>query len=195
MPALTPHERQFLTALLENGVASNTDIAKQMGLSPTAVRKIRMKLEGNGIIRGYRPVLDLPVMGIQVFTLLELRILPKGWAEERGASIQGHLVRHENVIAVYRLPEGQATHAVVAGFRNQEEVDRFLHVLQSQYSELLEIRHCYTFSTKSVLKDNPQGILTKVLLEWNEAKLPSGLTGMPVRVPVQAESAEEGRET
>ncbi len=182
MPELTPHERQLLMALLEDGVASNTDLAKVLRVSPTAARKIRMKLEKSGIIRGYRPVLDLSVLGVHVFTLLELRILPKGWAEERGASIQGHLVRHENVIAVYRLPEGQSTHAVVAGFRNQDEVDRFLHVLQSQYSELLEIRHCYTFSTRSVLKDNPRELLNMILLEWDEAKMPRALTGMPVRV-------------
>lgn len=182
MPELTPHERQLLMALLEDGVASNTDLAKVLRVSPTAARKIRMKLEKSGIIRGYRPVLDLSVLGVHVFTLLELRILPKGWAEERGASIQGHLVRHENVIAVYRLPEGQSTHAVVAGFRNQDEVDRFLHVLQSQYSELLEIRHCYTFSTRSVLKDNPRELLNMILLEWDEAKMPRALTGMPLRV-------------
>jgi DNA-binding Lrp family transcriptional regulator len=192
MPALSPHERQLLMALLENGVASNTDLAKQLGVSATAARKIRMKLERTGIIRGYRPVLDLSILGANVFTLLEIRILPKGWSEEHGASIQGHLVRHENVIAVYRLPEGQATHAVVAGFRNQEEVDRFMHVLQSQYSELLEIRHCYTFSTRSVLKEDPRGLLTKILLEWEGAQLPRALTGMAVRIPssVAMEEAE-----
>lgn len=191
MPDLSAHERQLMLALLENGVASNTDLAKQLGVSATAARKIRLKLEKNGIIRGYRPVLDLSIMGIHVFTLLELRILPKGWSEERGASIQGHLVRHENVLAVYRLPEGQSTHAVLAGFRNQEEVDRFLHVLQSQYSELLEIRHCYTFSTRSVLKDNPKELLTKALLEWEEERMPRALTGAPLRLPTGAAAHEE----
>ncbi len=194
MPALSPHERQLLMALLDNGVASNTDLAKVLGVSPTAARKIRMKLERTGIIRGYRPVLDLSVLGVNIFTLLELRILPKGWAEERGASIQGHLLRHENVMAVYRLPEGQTTHAVVAGFRNQDEVDRFLHILQSQYSELVEIRHCYTFSTRSMLKDNPKELLTKILLEWEEARLPRALTGMPVRVPMPSGPISEEAE-
>lgn len=194
MPALSPHERQLLMALLENGIASNTDLAKVLGVSPTAARKIRMKLERTGIIRGYRPVLDLSVLGVNIFTLLELRILPKGWAEERGASIQGHLLRHENVMAVYRLPEGQTTHAVVAGFRNQDEVDRFLHVLQSQYSELVEIRHCYAFSTRSMLKDDPKELLTKILLEWEEARLPRALTGMPVRVPTPSGPISEEAE-
>lgn len=188
---LTTNERQFLMGLLADGSASNTDLAKLLRISPTAARKIRLKLEKLGIIQGYRPLLDLSILGVGVFTLLELRILSRGWAEEGGASIQGHLVHHQNVLAVYRLPEGTSTHAVLAGFRNQEEVDRFMHILQSQYSELVEIRHCFTMSSRSVMKDNPRDLLAKVLSEWDNARLPSSLTGSSVRLPSRAAAIEE----
>lgn len=185
MPHFTSHERELLLALLAKGDASNTDLAKQLHVSPTAARKIRLKLESNGVIRGYRPILDLSSLGIQVFSLIEVRLLPAGWKAGSGAGVQTQLARHENVVTIFRLPEGQITHAILAGFRNLEEADRFLHVLQSNYPDLLEIRHTYTFSSKSVMKDDPRGILTKVLLEWEEAKLPQALDNLPVRLPTE----------
>jgi Lrp/AsnC family leucine-responsive transcriptional regulator len=183
MPELSGHERELLLALLANGMATNTELARQLRISPTAARKIRMKLERAGIIRGYRPILDLSILGIQVFSILEIRLLAKGWESGGGMGIQGQLLRHENVMAVYRMPEGHVTHIVVAGFRNLEELDRFLHILQSQYSEYLEIQHTYTFSTKSILKEDPRGVLTKVLLEWEQVQLPRGLEALPAKLP------------
>lgn len=185
VPHFTPHERELLLALLAKGDATNTDLAKQLRISPTAARKIRLKLEKNGVIRGYRPVLDLTNLGVQVFSLVEVRLLPAGWKAGGGAGVQTQLARHENVVAVYRLPEGQTTHAILAGFRNLEESDRFLHVLQSNYPDLLEIRRTFTFSSRSVIKDDPRGILTKVLLEWDEMKLPKGLDNLPSRLPTE----------
>jgi DNA-binding Lrp family transcriptional regulator len=181
MVDLSPHERQFLLLILEDGALSNTEIAERLGVSPTAARKIRLKLERTGILQGYRPVLNLGALGIQVFALVEVRLLPKGWSYNGGQGIQSELIRHENVLAIYRLPEGQVTHLVLTGFRNMEEEDRFFHVLQSQYCELLEIHRSYTLSGRSILKEDPRTLLTKILLEGPQARLPRGFK--PLVVP------------
>ncbi len=183
MVDLSAHEREFLLSLLEDGMLSNTEVAARLRISPTAARKIRLKLERTGIIQGYRPVLNLGALGVEVFSLLELRLTPKGWAAGGGAGVQADLLKHDNVLALYRLPEGQVSHLVLTGFRNMEEVDRFLHVLQSQYSEYLEIHRAYTLSHKSILKENPATLLTKVLLEGEEARLPGGLHSAPAPLP------------
>ncbi len=188
MVELSAHERGFLLSLLEDGMLSNTDVAARLHISPTAARKIRLKLERTGIIQGYRPLLNLGALGVEVFSLLELRLTVKGWTAGGGAGVQADLLKHENVLALYRLPEGQVSHLVLTGFRNMEEVDRFFHVLQSQYSEFLEIHRVYTLSHKSILKENPATLLTKILLEGEEARLPGGLRSAPAPLPGDEEA-------
>ncbi len=180
---MSAHERGLLMALLANGTATNTELARELNISATATRKIRLRLEKTGIIRGYRPVLDLSALGLQVFALLEIRLLPKGWESGGGTGLQAQLVRHENVLALYRMPEGEVTHRALVGFRSLEEFDRFVHILQSQYSEYMAIHRTSTFSAKSILKEDPRWALTKILLEGDEPQLPKSLERVPARVP------------
>ena len=65
---------RILSILETNGRISNTDLAKTVGLSPSACLRRVQDLESSGIIKGYRAVIDREVMGaaITVFVMVGL---------------------------------------------------------------------------------------------------------------------------
>lgn len=52
-----------MRALREDGRISNLELAERVGLSPSACLRRVQELERNGIIKGYRAVLDGPKLG------------------------------------------------------------------------------------------------------------------------------------
>jgi Lrp/AsnC family leucine-responsive transcriptional regulator len=56
-------DRRILTLLQENGRMPNAEIARQVGLVPSAILERVRKLEERGIIRGYRALLDHQALG------------------------------------------------------------------------------------------------------------------------------------
>ncbi len=63
---LTKNEKKTLKLLLENGRASDTDIADQLRITKQAVGKIRHKLEESSIIKRYSAELDFTKLGVGV---------------------------------------------------------------------------------------------------------------------------------
>lgn len=55
---------RILHELLANGRISNTDLAQQVGLSPSSCLRRVQELERSGVISGYRAVLDRSALGV-----------------------------------------------------------------------------------------------------------------------------------
>ena len=73
LPAENPERRridatdwQILGILQQEGKATYADIARRIGLSQAAAHDRVKKLEGRGVIRGYRAVVDATVLGMPV---------------------------------------------------------------------------------------------------------------------------------
>lgn len=65
---------QILRTLESDGRISNTDLAMQVGLSPSACLRRVQELERTGLIKGYRAVLDRSQLGgaVTVFVMVGL---------------------------------------------------------------------------------------------------------------------------
>lgn len=63
----------IIKRLAENAKISKTELAKELGLSETAVRKRLKKLEQNGIILGYNAVINYKKTGLY-YTIIGLSI-------------------------------------------------------------------------------------------------------------------------
>lgn len=72
---LDPLDQQILRLLEENARRSFSDIARHVGLTSPAVAERIKKLEQQGIIKAYQPVLDKKKLGIgvQAIILVEVR--------------------------------------------------------------------------------------------------------------------------
>lgn len=169
---LTKHEKEVIKLLLEKSKTTDKNIAKKLGITSQAVGKIRKKLEKNGVIRDYGINLDYDQMNINAFAIILAKLTPEGWNYKGGIGVQEKISANPNIIAIYRVPEGQITHIIHCAFRNLKELDRYMHIIQSQYSAYLEISKTYVFSNSSIIKESISGLIKKLLEEDDKIRMP-----------------------
>ena len=74
--ALDDKDRRILEFLMENGRASFREMARALGISDVAVRKRVLRLEREGIIKGYTVLVDPRVLGYDVVSLTGVDVEP-----------------------------------------------------------------------------------------------------------------------
>ena len=169
---LTRNERKVLRLLIEDGRASDADLARDVKITPQAVGKIRKKLESEGVIKAYSTIVDYEKLGITVLAI----VLFKFTSEARKTLLTEEdileRVKGENIINFYRLPEGDFTHIVTYGFRNLEELDYYFHILQTERGHISEIKKLFILSAKSVRKNSDRELMRKIIEEAGNMKPP-----------------------
>ncbi|UCD64000.1 MAG: Lrp/AsnC family transcriptional regulator [Candidatus Zixiibacteriota bacterium] len=66
-------DRKILSILQKNARDSNANIARELGLAPSAIHERVKKLEQKGIIKGYHARLDAPKLGFCVTAFVFVR--------------------------------------------------------------------------------------------------------------------------
>ncbi len=67
-------DRRILEVLQENGRLSNVELAERVALSPSPCLRRVKRLEDEGVIAGYRAVLDRRRVGLGLTVLVEIKI-------------------------------------------------------------------------------------------------------------------------
>jgi DNA-binding Lrp family transcriptional regulator len=121
---------KILKALTVDARLSSRQIAKQCNVSiGTALSRIR-KMEAEGIIKGYSALLDQEKLGCELTVVTEITV-----SKGRLLEMENEIARLPNVCCVYDLT-GLADAAIIAKFRNREELSRFTkHLLSLPYVE------------------------------------------------------------
>jgi len=176
---LTRTEKFVLKALVENSRTKDSEIARKLKITPQAVGKIRKKLEDRGIITGYTTHVNYDQLGIKVFAVVLFKYAHQ-YLGKLGEEDIVERVKGPHVINFYRVPEGDVTHIVVYGFRTLEELDNYFHILQTERGHISEIRKLYVFSSRSLMKDSPAELVTKIIDELGKEKLARPLKPKPI---------------
>ncbi len=113
-------DRRILQVLNENARRSFREVAKEVGLSVTAVIHKVKKLEEAGAIKGYIPVLDPESLGYNLMAVIALRI-SKGKLLET----QRLIAEEPQVVAVYDIT-GEWDSLVIGHFRTREDLNSFI---------------------------------------------------------------------
>ncbi|QXT41245.1 Lrp/AsnC family transcriptional regulator [Gymnodinialimonas ceratoperidinii] len=89
MPKIDDKDRQILRELSRDGRISNLDLAERVSLSPSASLRRVQALEAQGVISGYRAVLDPAAMGIGfvAYMTVGLNLHTKGAQEAFEAAV------------------------------------------------------------------------------------------------------------
>jgi Lrp/AsnC family leucine-responsive transcriptional regulator len=66
-------DRRILDALQKNGRVAQVEIAREVGLAPSAVLERMRKLESKGIIRGYAAILSPKATGLGMLAFIAVR--------------------------------------------------------------------------------------------------------------------------
>ncbi len=167
---LSQNERKVLKLLIEQGRMKKTEIAKEMGISSQAVKKIKEKLKAEGVIKGYTVEIDYEKIGVNLFAVALFKFKSGSWTSLENEDIKKR-VKGPHIIRVYRLSEGDITHIVVYGFRSMKEVENYFQTLQTERGHISELKKLYVLSSSSILKDSPNELLIKVINEMGAEKL------------------------
>lgn len=57
-------DRKILVALQQHGRKTNAELARQLGVAPSTMLERVRRLEGNGLVRGYRAIVDSKALGL-----------------------------------------------------------------------------------------------------------------------------------
>mgnify|MGYP005832082075 CR=1 FL=1 len=121
-------DRRILQVLNKNARQSFREVAKEVGLSVTAVIHKIKKLEAAGAIKGYIPVLNPESFGYNLMAVIALRI-SKGKLLET----QRLIAREPQVMAVYDIT-GEWDSLVIGHFRTRDDLNNFIKkVLSLRY--------------------------------------------------------------
>lgn len=121
---------QILASLNENARKSYRDIAKEQKVSLSTVSNRIHRLEGEGVIKGYAPIVDESKMGYDLQVVVGIRI-----SKGKLLPTQKRIAKDERVFAVYDVT-GDWDSIVMARFRNRTELDKFIKkVLSMEYIE------------------------------------------------------------
>ncbi|WP_249200415.1 Lrp/AsnC family transcriptional regulator [Thetidibacter halocola] len=98
-------DQAILTTLAEEGRISITELARRIGLSKSPTQARLRRLEENGVIRGYRAILDPIRLGLDHVAFVEIKMTDTG---ERSLAAFND--------AVARIPEIEQAHLIAGNF-------------------------------------------------------------------------------
>ncbi|HTT15506.1 MAG TPA: Lrp/AsnC family transcriptional regulator [Thermoplasmata archaeon] len=123
-------DRSILEELNSDARRSHREIAHRLKVSPTTVSSRVARMESQGIIRGYVPLLDDEQLGWDLVAAVGIRI-SKGKLRE----VEERLARDPHAYAIYDVT-GENDALLIGRFRDRRDLDRFVkHALQDPHVE------------------------------------------------------------
>jgi len=118
-------DRAILTELNVDARRSHRELARRLKVAPTTISQRIARLEREGVIRGYVPLLDDELLGWDLAATIGIRI-SKGKLRE----VEERLARDPRAYAIYDVT-GDFDALLIGRFRDRRDLDRFVkHALQ-----------------------------------------------------------------
>ena len=136
-------DRKILALLQEDARLTNNDLSERVNLSPSQCSRRRQRLEEDGLIRGYRAVLDRDRLGFSLVNVISVTLSTHNRDNAR---------RFADLLT--RLPEVQEAHALTG------EMDYFLKVVTPDLPSLARFVNDVLLPHESV-----QHVKTAIVLE------------------------------
>jgi Lrp/AsnC family transcriptional regulator, regulator for asnA, asnC and gidA len=129
-PTLDALDRTLLEELNVDARRSHRWLAHRLRVSPTTVSHRLERMEREGVIRGYVPVLDDEALGWDLGATIGIRI-SKGRLRE----VEERLARDPRAYAIYDVT-GEYDALLIGRFRDRRDLDRFVkRTLQDPHVE------------------------------------------------------------
>ena len=152
---LTKNDKSVLKFLMQDASMGDSDIGRKLKLSAQAIKKIRKKLEGNGVITGYTPILNYGSFGLGILSLFLIKVTPNGWKLIKNMKGEKEFSNSiPNIIEVYKTQNTEKTHIIICGFRNRNELIEYLNIIQPKLNNFIEIKESYNFPVDNIIKDS-----------------------------------------
>ncbi len=140
---LDAFDRKIMSLLQEDARLTNNDLSERVNLSPSQCSRRRQRLEEEGLIKGYRAVLDRDRLGFSLVNIISVTLATHNRDNAR---------RFAELLA--RLPEVQEAHALTG------EMDYVLKVVTPDLKSLSRFVNDVLLPHESV-----QHVKTAIVLE------------------------------
>jgi DNA-binding Lrp family transcriptional regulator len=160
---LSRNEKKTLRLLLENSRVTDTEIGNQLKITSQAVHKIKEKLSHRQIIRNYTTEINYAYLGVNIFAIAMVKILPAG----RNDSFVEKLLSH-NVMGLYNIVNNTSTHIIKCGFTSMEELWKFFDKLHVESSEFIVVNKVYTFPYSGFIKNSSKDLFDLLVEQSGE---------------------------
>lgn len=145
---LDAFDAKILRVLAGDGRISITDLAREIGLSKSPTQARLRRLEAEGVITGYRALVDPIRLGLDHISFVEVRL-----SDTREAALAAFNA------AVARIPEIEQAHMIAGNFdyllkvRTQDMAD-YRRVLAERISTLPHVAGTSTYVAMQAVKEN-----------------------------------------
>lgn len=142
-------ELKIVRSLNQNSRKSFREIAKEIGTSaPVVINKIK-RLEEQGAIKGYIPLLDPEYFGFNLIAIVGIRI-----SDGKLIETQEKIAEDSHVFAIYDVT-GEWDSIVIAHFKSRDDLNIFIkNVLSQKY-----VDRTVTHIVLNVVKDERKLII------------------------------------
>ncbi|MBE1293664.1 MAG: winged helix-turn-helix transcriptional regulator [Rhodobacteraceae bacterium] len=144
---LDRYDRSILDVLARDGRISITDLAKEIGLSKSPTQARLRRLESEGVITGYRALLDPIRLGLDHVAFVEVKL-----SETREKALQAFNA------AVAEVPEIEQAHMIASHFDyllkvRTTNMTAYRHVLGQKISALPYVASTSTYVAMQAVKE------------------------------------------
>lgn len=134
---------KILTILNENARNSFRQIAKQLKVSMSTISNRVKRLEEEGVIKGYAPILDPLKVGLDLQVIVGVRI-----SKGKLIDVQNQIATYTGVFGVYDIT-GDWDSIVITRFKSRGELNTFIKWVLS----LDHVERTYTQMVLNVVKE------------------------------------------
>ncbi len=140
---------KIIDVLNHNARTSFREISRKLKISLTTVANRVKKLEAEGIIKGYIPLIDLDKVGYSLLTIIGIRI-----SRGKLMEVERKISKNPHVYEIYDTT-GEWDSIIIARFKNREELNTFIkRVLSVEHVE-----RTMTWLVLNVVKDEKRAML------------------------------------
>lgn len=141
-------DRAIIAALTEDARKTMTELAERVGLSKTPCTNRVKRLETQGVIRGYRPVLDHDALDRGHIAFVQVSL-----SDTKLAALEAF------DMAIRRIDEVEECHLIAGPFDylvkvRTADISAFRTVLSERLSTLPHVSHTSTFVAMAVVTDS-----------------------------------------
>jgi Lrp/AsnC family leucine-responsive transcriptional regulator len=146
-PGLDRFDQAILGVLAQDGRISVTDLAKRIGLSKSPTQTRLRRLEAEGVILGYRALLNPIRLGLDHVTFVEVKL-----TDTREPALAAFNA------AVAKTPEVEQAHMIAGNFDyllkvRTQDITQYRHVLGAVISALPHVASTSTYVAMEAVKE------------------------------------------
>ena len=165
---LSEIEKKFINSLFQSASSTDSEIAKKIGVSKASVSRIKKKLQKEGVLVAFTPVVDFEKLDITLFATIIFEW--KNFSNEKlTKEMEEWLVKNSHTILV---SEGESVeglnYMVYAGFRNIEDYHEYSRDFRKKYEESIGAVKVFFTPIKKILMQDYAKLVTFAINELDK---------------------------